>query len=56
MYYQVRCKKNKTMNQLYSFANNLIYFSNKLPNQINNNSEKYFKSKLDGFKKNGKYN
>ena len=47
--------KTKSTNQLDFFANRVIYFWNKSPNQIkNSNSVKKIKIKLDDFRKNGK--
>ena len=47
--------KTKSINQLYFFANRVIYFLNKLPNQIKNGSSiKYFKIELDKFRNEGK--
>ena len=44
--------KNKSTNQLNHFAHRVIYFLNKLPNQIKNrNSIENFEIKSDGFRK-----
>ena len=45
----------KSINQLDFFVNRVIYFRNKLPNQIkNSNSIQNFKINLDDFRKNSK--
>ena len=55
IYCQDRFQKlNLLTNQIF-FANRVIYFGNKLPNQIKNSSSvKHFKIKLDDFRNNGK--